>query len=126
MLPRTNEGRWNGRKEVIGWEKIVEREEIAWERACARITRVRECVGMRVAGANRLGRMVERKGDKEEGCARKREREREIERRTDTIGREDLVNNARPPVVVAFQPPLREQPFSASRIPSRRDRQLLL
>lgn len=76
MLSRTNEGRWNGRKEVIGRKKIVEREEIAWECACAHITRVRECVGMRVAGANRLGRVVEQKGDKEEGCARKRERER--------------------------------------------------
>lgn len=48
--------------------------------------------------------------DKEEGWdERARGREREIERRTDTIGREDLVNNARPPVVVAFQPPLRER-----------------
>lgn len=60
------------------------------------------------------------------GRVRAEEREREIERRTDTIGREDLVNNARPPVVVVFQPPLRERPFSASRIPSRRNRQLLL
>lgn len=80
ILSRTNEGRWNGRKKVTGGKKIVEREEIAWERACARITRERECVGMRVAGANRLGRVMERKGDDKEEEWNKRARGRERDR----------------------------------------------
>lgn len=49
MLSRTNEGRWNGRKEVIGRKKIVERDRVGVRvrlyHTCERVRGYARCWG---------------------------------------------------------------------------------